>query len=144
MDLSDDIELQELLRKLGVALVFIIIFGILFALILVNIFLPKDSKVLSKVEKKETFYVLIDDNKCTRCKKIKEILKEQEIEYIEINIDKSNYYKRFLRSISSSENDVVIPSMMFIYKGELESTIVDIKDEEILNSFIDRTKEIIG
>ena len=138
---DDDVELYNLFKRLGIGIVVLLVFGILFFFVLLNKFSPRSPEVVNSVKKGETIYVLIDEKKCSTCKKIKEILKEEDIKYYEINVDKDSHYKEFLDSISATENEVVIPTLMYIKDGKLDSTVVDIKDEDVLKVFIKNTKK---
>ena len=133
---TDDVELINLFKRLGIGIVILLIFSIVVILLLANRFSPHSSKVIESVQNKESMYVLIDNNKCSTCKRIKEILKQENTSYYEINIDKDSHYKEFLKSISATENEVVVPTLMYIKEGNLDSTIVDIKDEELLKAFL--------
>ena len=57
----------------------------------------------------------------------------------EINIDKTtiNDYQRILRKIKISENDIVIPTMIYVEEGNLKSSLVDIKNKNELLSYIE-------
>lgn len=136
---TDDEELISLFKRLGIGIVVLIIFSVVMIILLINRFSPHSSKVVEAVNNKETLYVLIDNNKCKTCDRIKEVLKEENISYYEINIEKDGHYKEFLESISATENEVVVPTLMYIKEGQLDSTIVEIKDEEILKTFITNT-----
>lgn len=140
---TDDVELINLFKRLGIGIVVILVFCILFFFVLLNKFSPRSPEVVNSVKEGKTLYVLIDKKKCSTCKRIKEILKEEKINYYEINVDKDSHYKEFLNAISSTENEVVIPTIMFIKDGKLDSTVVDIKNEEVLKAFLSTTKQNI-
>lgn len=136
---TDDEELISLFKRLGIGIVVLIIFSAVMIILLINRFSPHSSKVVEAVNNKESLYVLIDNNDCRNCDGIRKILKEENISYYEINIEKDGHYKEFLESISATENEVVVPTLMYIKEGQLDSTIVEIKDEEILKTFITNT-----
>ena len=138
---TDDEELISLFKRLKIGIVIILIFSVLFVVFIYNKFLPHTPEVINKINNKESLYVLIDNKNCNTCKRIKEILEENNISYYEINIDKDTHYKEFLKSLSITENEVVVPTIMYIENGMLDSTIVEVKDEEILKAFLENTKE---
>lgn len=138
---TDDEELISLFKRLKIGIVIILIFSVLFVVFIYNKFLPHTPEVINKINNKESLYVLIDNKSCNTCKRIKEILEENNISYYEINIDKDTHYKEFLKSLSITENEVVVPTIMYIENGMLDSTIVEVKDEEILKAFLENTKE---
>ena len=139
--LSDDE--KQLLNRLKVVVLVLIIFGGFFILILSNKFTVKDSKVIKAIKNNETLYILIDDNNCKERKRIKEILKENSISYLELNTDKETQYKVFLKKISSSENDIVKPTIMYIKDGKLASSIVEVQEEEQIINFIETNETIV-
>ena len=140
---DDDEDLRSLFNRLKIGILVIIIFGGLFLIILVNKFSVKDSKVIKAINNNETLYVLIDDNSCKECKRIKEIFKENNIYYMELNTDKETQYKVFLKKISSSEHDVEKPTIMYIKDGKMVSSIVKVKTEEQINNFIETNETIV-
>ena len=67
------------------------------------------------------------------------IEEDKEVPYYELNFDKTtiNDYKRILRKIKISENDIVIPTLIYIKDGNLKSSLVDIKDKNELLSYLE-------
>lgn len=138
--MKDDIELQELFKKMGIVIgIFLILTALL--VIMISRKYNNSSKIIKEVNKEATFYVLVYDNSCKTCKRIIEMLKEEKINYYEMNTDKDGKYKSFLRSIDSSENDIAKPTLMYIKEGKLDSTIVSIKDEDILKAFLEKNNK---
>ena len=66
-------------------------------------------------------------------------MKDKEVPYYELNFDKTtiNDYKRILRKVKISENDIVIPTLIYIQDGNLRSSLVNIKDKNELLSYIE-------
>ena len=135
----EDEELAILLKKLGIGIIVLLVFSTLIIIFFYNKFSPHIPKVITSIEKKETIYVFIENNSCKNCKEIKQILNDKKINYYTINIDKEKEYKLFLNKLSITENDVIIPMLMYIKDGNLDSSVIEISDEEILNAFIDNT-----
>ena len=83
--------------------------------------------------------ILITEKECNKCKEIKSIMKEKKVPYYELNFDETtiNDYNRILRKIKISENDIVIPSLIYIEEGNLKSSLVDIKGKNELLSYIE-------
>ena len=66
-------------------------------------------------------------------------MKKKKVPYYELNFDETtiNDYNRILRKIKISENDIVIPSLIYIEEGNLKSSLVDIKGKNELLSYIE-------
>lgn len=118
---------------------FIIIFMVPFTIALVTKFGYKTSNMEKSIRNKESLLILITEKDCSRCKEIKEIMKDKEVPYYELNFDKTtiNDYKRILRKVKISENDIVIPTLIYIQDGNLRSSLVNIKDKNELLSYIE-------
>lgn len=118
---------------------FILLFIIPFAIAMITKFGYKTTTIEKSIRNKESLLILITEKDCIRCKEIKEIMKDKEVLYYELNFDKTtiNDYKRILRKIKISENDIVIPTLIYIKDGNLKSSLVDIKDKNELLSYLE-------
>lgn len=118
---------------------FILIFMVPFTIALVTKFGYKTTNMEKSIRNKESLLILITEKDCSRCKEIKEIMKDKEVPYYELNFDKTtiNDYKRILRKVKISENDIVIPTLIYIQDGNLRSSLVNIKDKNELLSYIE-------
>lgn len=118
---------------------FIIIFMVPFTIALVTKFGYKTTNMEKSIRNKESLLILITEKDCSRCKDIKEIMKDKKVPYYELNFDKTtiNDYARILRKVKISENDIVIPTLIYIQDGNLRSSLVNIKDKNELLSYIE-------
>ena len=118
---------------------FLILFMVPFTIELVTKFGYKTTNIEKNIKNKETMLILITEKECNRCKEIKNIMKEKKVPYYELNLDETtiNDYNRILRKIKISENDIVIPSLIYIEEGNLKSSLVDIKGKNELLSYIE-------
>ena len=137
---KDDEELVELFKKIKTSLIVILIFSVLLTTIFIKRFNQQDTKITKKIKNQESLYVLLYDNKCSTCSKIKEILKDNNIEYYQINNDKNNDYKKVLSLLKINDEEIISPTMIYIKKGKFSSSTTDIKDKEVLEKFIKYNK----
>ena len=131
-----DEEVVMLLKKLGLAFLVAVIFAIPTAIFVYNKFDNSTSDILAKM-KKEKVLIFVDGHKCDECKTVKNILKEYDVKYYDINkdIDHQNY-KIILNKIHLSEEFVPAPSLILVEKGELVVNINDF-DHIDLGMFFD-------
>lgn len=101
-----------------------------------NKLLNNKSTILNKIDKEETFLVLVTNNKCKECKKYVNLLKNSTLSYNSINIDKDKNYEKIIEELDISSSDIIPPSIIYIYNGHLFATLTDIKNEEAVKSFI--------
>ena len=137
---TDDEELKSLLQRLGKGIIVLIIFTILLIIFLVRKFYLNETKLIQDINNKKDIYILVDDNKCSNCEEIKRILKDNSIDYYEINIDKSHDYKDMLSALEITDNEIDTPTILYVSKGKFTSSIVDIKDEDVINKFIENNE----
>ena len=117
----------------------IIVFMVPFTIALITKFGYKTTNIEKSIRNKESSLVLVTKKDCTSCKEIKQIMKEKNIPYYELNFDKTtiNDYNRILRKIKISENDIVIPTLIYIQDGNLKSSLVNIKNQNELLSYLE-------
>lgn len=134
-----DEEFIKLKNNFFKSVFFVLLFIVPFTIALITKFGTNNTNIENKIRNKETMLILITEKKNNKCRKIKDILKKQNVNYYEINIDKTtiNDYQRILRKIKISENDIVIPTMIYVEEGNLKSSLVDIKNKNELLSYIE-------
>ena len=134
-----DEEFIKLKNNFFKSVFFVLLFIVPFTIALITKFGTNNTNIENKIRNKETMLILITEKKCNKYREIKDILKKQNVNYYEINIDKTtiNDYQRILRKIKISENDIVIPTMIYVEEGNLKSSLVDIKNKNELLSYIE-------
>lgn len=138
-DKMKDEEFIKLKNNFFKSVFFVLLFIVPFTIALITKFGTNNTNIENKIRNKETMLILITEKKCNKCREIKDILKKQNVNFYEINIDKTtiNDYQRILRKIKISENDIVIPTMIYVEEGNLKSSLVDIKNKNELLSYIE-------
>ena len=134
-----DEEFIKLKNNFFKILFFSLLFMIPFTIIFITKFEVSDTKIIKKIKNDEKVLILVTNKNCSRCKEIKKILKEKNIIYSELNIDKvtPNDYKSILNQIKMNEYEIVIPTMISIENGLLKSSLVDIKEKNELLSYLE-------
>ncbi|MBQ6323415.1 MAG: thioredoxin family protein [Bacilli bacterium] len=133
----NDPDFIDLRNKFLLSVLIIIVFLIPTILLFVNKFDVGSSKIVKKINKKETMLVFITSPDCKKCKKIENILSNNDVKYYKLDASKKFEYQEYLQELSITRKDVVIPTLMYIEEGSLYATLVDITDGEDLNSFIE-------
>ena len=80
----NDPELISLIKKIGCTLLLLVIGITLMIIIYRNKYQLGESNIIKKINNNDTFLILITDNKCSNCIEIKNILDENNIDYIKI------------------------------------------------------------
>ena len=133
----EDLDLKEFLTNIGIWIFIVVVFGSLFTLVLINKFGVKEISINQKIEKKENLYVLVVSKEDKNLKEIKKTLKENNISYEVVQKDGERYFDDFLKKISLMEKDIITPTLIVIEKKQASAILVDIKNIDELNSFLE-------
>lgn len=125
----NDSELISLIKKIGFTLLLLIIGIILMITMYRNKFQLKESNIIKKINNNDTFLILITDNKCSNCIEIKNILDENNIDYIKIS--NNNEIKKVKDKLIIEEKDIEIPSLLIVSEKELKVSLVNPNNEEL-------------
>ncbi len=134
--MEDDLDLKELLNRIKIGLIFILVVVIAFTIFIYKKFGAEDSNVLAKLSKNDNVNILVVQNKCPKCNEIKKILRNNNIDYVILNIDKDKYYNTILKKLEMTKKDITVPSLIYVKDKKVYATLVDISEEELLG-FID-------
>lgn len=132
-----DDDLKELVRKISFALCIIILFIMVGTFAFLNKFGGKNNLIEDKIYKEQDFVLLIRNQECDNCKRIKRNLREHDIFYDELYSDKDKRYHTILNKLSLSEKDIVEPSLLYIKEGKVIAILVDIENLDDLEDFIE-------
>ncbi len=118
---------------------FVLLFMIPFTIALVTKFGVNKTELETHIKNKESLLILVTKKKCNRCEETKKELKKENVNYYELNIDKTtiNNYQSILRRIKITESDIIIPTLIYIEDGVLKSSLVDINSKSELLSYIE-------
>ena len=128
------IELRDkFLKGLGIVLLFIIPFIIF----MVKKFNVEDSKIINDINNEKSFVVFIENNKCTTCNQIEEILKDLNVKYESIDNITSKDYKTILKRLDITTTDIDVPTLIYIEEGKVNTILPGIKTEDEITNFVE-------
>ncbi len=131
-----DPEFIDLRNKVLLGIGICLILFVPFFFFIRNHLIADESTIIKRINKNETFIVLVTNKKCKECKNYKKILKNNKVDYNVMNIDKDKNYKNVLKELDMESTDITPPSLLYISGGHLFATLVKIGDEEGLQTFI--------
>ena len=119
---------------LGIAIT--IIFAIPIFFIIKNKILNEDTSIIKSFQEESRILLFLEDNNCKNCKEYKNILSDSNVYYYSLNKSKDKEYKKTLNILKISQEDINIPSLLYVEKGNLVATLVDIDTKEEIIEFI--------
>ena len=135
-----DEETKEILKKILIGIIISILIFVPMVLFFKNRFMNTETEVLKRINKKDTFFVLIYDND-TKINELNDYFKNNKIEYTNLNKSIDSNYDTILRKLEVSKEDIKIPSLLLIEEGKLYSYLNNVKVNEELSLFIDNYTE---
>ncbi len=124
--------------------IFAVVIAVLFCIPL-TIFVVRtysSSDILTKINKGETFTMLIVNNKCRMCKSVEKVLKNNNVNYVKLNKDKNKDYKTILKKMSIDNSEESFPVLVYVKNGKMFANLFYITDEEFAKEFITNHKLI--
>lgn len=135
-DFMVDTEFNELKKRVIISIVVIIIFVIPLFIFVFKTYGYKESEVLDRINNKENMVLLLRNSSCDYCSEITDLLDDYGVSYEEVMINTDERYKDIVNALDIPENDIVVPELVEVKKGEGVSYVVNIKDEEAVLEFI--------
>jgi len=131
-----DPEIIELKNRLLLGILISLMIITPFFFFFYNHLITKDSKVIDRINSKDSFLILVTENDCKKCKTYMNQLNSKKVDFLIVNKDKEQAYPKILMKLNMEENDIIIPTLIYIEDGELISSLADIKSEEELGIFL--------
>ena len=135
-----DPEIIELRNKVLIVLLIVVIFSIPIYFIFKNKIFNDNSKIIKAIKNNDRIAILVTENRCSRCNKVKDILNDNDAKYYILNKDKDSNYKKIIKKLDIIEEDIVTPAIIYVEKGKAITTYVDINSKSELKKFIKNYK----
>ena len=135
-----DPEVIELRNKFTIGICAAILFSIPAIFAFNNFFGNNFSKVYKMILSKDSFVVMVESKKCSKCDMVKTALESKGVSYFELNIDKDDDYYKILKRFNLEDEDVSTPGIMFIVEGQLYSFMFDISTENEVLKYVELNK----
>ena len=132
-----DPEFIKLRNTFFIVLGIIILFVIPIFFFIKNKLLPDDPEIFKRINKKEDIVLLVVSDDCKKCNKYSKYLEKNGIKYTKINRDRQRMYEKIIRKIQISNDDIISPTLIYVKEGIFYSSLVDIKNEKELTSFVE-------
>lgn len=137
MNIDQDDDLRDLLKRIGFVIVIILFFTTLLIIIYLKKFNLQETKEEKFLKTKETVFILLRNENCPDCKKIENILKNKKVYYITINENRNKKWKSIQKQIELESNNMNNPTLIFVKEGKSYSFITGVNSKEEIENYID-------
>ena len=106
----------------------------------ITIFLVKTygvSSVLTKVNKKETFTIVVTSKNCDNCKLVTDILKDNDVEFVKLNSSTNKNYEEIMQKLNIVNKREEFPVIIDVKDGVMQANLFSINSEKMVLDFIE-------
>ena len=107
-----------------------------------NKLLVTDSDLEKSIKKQEDILILFTEDKCSKCKSYEKKLIDLNVNYFVLNKSTKKNYKTILYKIETNDDEVIPPTLIYVREGKVYSTLVDIKSNNELETYLSKHKLI--
>lgn len=129
-----DPEFIELRNKFLLGMLIVLVFAIPIIIFLVKTY--GDSNVLSKINKNETFTVLVTSNDCDKCELVNDILKKNDVKYAKLNSYTNKDYEEIMQKLEIENKRDEFPILVYVEEGQMKANLFSIDNEEMVIDFL--------
>lgn len=97
------------------------------------------SEVLKKMASKEEYFIyFMSSSDCGSCDLVSDVLDNSGVKYYEYDIYREKDLDDVLYAIGLSKDVLTIPGVVYMKDGQMQANLMDIKNEEVLQKFLNR------
>lgn len=128
-----DQDFIALRNRIVLAVLVAIVFTIPLIIFIFNKFGNNSSLILNSLNKKENLVLLVTKEECKSCEDSENILKKQKVNYTLLNKDQETNYEKIIRKIGISDDDIIVPTIIYVEEGLLYSSLVTPTKKELIS-----------
>ena len=128
-----DQDFIALRNRIVLAVLVAIVFTIPLIIFIFNKFGNNSSLILNSLNKKENLVLLVTKEECKSCEDSENLLKKQKVNYTLLNKDQETNYEKIIRKIGISDDDIIVPTIMYVEEGLLYSSLVTPTKKELIS-----------
>lgn len=130
-----DPEFIELKNRFLLGVGIVVLFAIPIIIFLVKTY--GTSSVLNKINKDETFTILVTAKECDNCKLVSNILKDYDVEFVKLNSSTNKSYEEIMKKLKVENKREEFPILIYIKDGEMQANLFSIDTREKVEGFIE-------
>ena len=128
-----DQDFIALRHRIVLAVLVAIVFTIPLIIFIFNKFGNNSSLILNSLNKKENLVLLVTKEECKSCEDSENLLKKQKVNYTLLNKDQETNYEKIIRKIGISDDDIIVPTIIYVEEGLLYSSLVTPTKKELIS-----------
>lgn len=136
-----DEEFETLKKRFFLGVFVAIIFTIPMILFFGRTFSTGD--VLSRINNKDTFSILVVNRNCDSCDSVKYVLESNNVDYLVLNRYSNSNYNTIMKKLNVDNEKEVFPIIIYVEKGKMKANLFISDDQDNVDEFLN-THELIN
>lgn len=130
-----DPEFVELKNKFFIGMGIVILFAIPIMIFLIKTY--GNSDVLNKINKKDSFTILVTSRDCDNCSMVSSTLKKNDVKFVKLNSATNKNYEEIMRKLTIENKSNEFPFVVYVDEGVMKSNLFSIESEKDVVEFVE-------
>lgn len=130
-----DPEFIELKNKFFIGMGIVILFAIPIMIFLIKTY--GNSNVLNKINKKDSFTILVVSKDCDNCSMVNSALKKNDVKYVKLNSSTNKNYEEIMKKLTIENKSNEFPFIVYVDEGVMKANLFSIESEKDVVEFVE-------
>lgn len=130
-----DPEFVELKNKFFIGIGIVILFAIPIMIFLIKTY--GNSNVLNKINKKDSFTILVTSRDCDNCSMVSSTLKKNDVKFVKLNSATNKNYEEIMRKLTIENKSNEFPFVVYVDEGVMKANLFSIESEKDVVEFVE-------
>ncbi|MBQ3511292.1 MAG: hypothetical protein IJA30_03250 [Bacilli bacterium] len=130
-----DPEFIELKNKFFIGMGIVILFAIPIMIFLIKTY--GNSNVLNKINKKDSFTILVVSKDCDNCSMVNSALKKNDVKYVKLNSSTNKNYEEIMKKLTIENKSNEFPFIVYVDEGIMKANLFSIESEKDVAEFVE-------
>lgn len=130
-----DPEFVELKNKFFIGMGIVILFAIPIMIFLIKTY--GNSNVLNKINKKDSFTILVTSRDCDNCSMVSSTLKKNDVKFVKLNSATNKNYEEIMRKLTIENKSNEFPFVVYVDEGVMKANLFSIESEKDVVEFVE-------
>ena len=130
-----DPEFVELKNKFFIGMGIVILFAIPIMIFLIKTY--GNSDVLNKINKKDSFTILVTSRDCDNCSMVSSTLKKNDVKFVKLNSATNKNYEQIMRKLTIENKSNEFPFVVYVDEGVMKANLFSIESEKDVVEFVE-------
>lgn len=130
-----DPEFIQMRNKFLFAVLIAIVFAIPLLIFVFRVY--GNTSIVTRLDREETFTILVTTKKCDNCKMVEKIFEEYNVDYLNLNNVTNKDYQAIMKRMEIENKRNTFPIIIYVEDGKMKANLFDVNSREQVTDFLD-------